>query len=93
MFIRTPVTRDQRQRIEVAIAYPDKFRDDRILVTEDNLVTYGWISTRIELDSDQLRRYKLAPAPKKSKPTSREPSFVAEEGVPLLRRRALPPGR
>ena len=66
MFIRTPVTRDQRQRIEVAIAYPDKFRDVRILVTEDNLVTYGWISTRIELDPDQLCRYK--PPPKSPSP-------------------------
>ena len=70
------MARDQRQRIEVAIAYSDKFRDVRILVTEDNLVTYGWISTCIELDPDQLRRYK--PAPKKSKPASGEPLMSAQ---------------
>ena len=55
------MTGDQRQRIEVALTYPDEFRDVRVLVTEDHLVTYGWISTRIELDPDQLCGYKPAP--------------------------------
>ena len=50
----------------MALSYLDMYRDVRVLVTEDNLVTYEWISTRIELDPDQLRPYKLAP--KKSKP-------------------------
>ena len=79
MFIRTPVTGAQRQRIEVGLTYPDEFRDVRVLVTDDNLVTYGWISTRRELDPGQLRRYK--PASKKSEPASGMPFFEAEEGV------------
>ena len=48
-----------------ALAYPDEGRDVRALVTKDNLVEYGWISTRTELDPDQLRGQK--PAPKKAK--------------------------
>ena len=77
------MTRDQRQRIEVALAYPNEHRDVRVLVIEDNLVTYGSISTRIELYPDQLRPYK--PTPKKSKPASWEPSSEVKEGV------AVPP--
>ena len=49
------MTGDQRQRIEVALAYPDECRDVRVLVIEDNFVSYGWISTRMELDLDQLQ--------------------------------------
>ena len=32
------------------MAYPKKYRDVWVLVNEDSLVTYGWISTRMELD-------------------------------------------
>ena len=56
---------DQRERILEALAYPEEYRDVRVLITEDNLITYGWISTRMELDLDQLRPYK--PASKKAK--------------------------
>ena len=51
-FVRPPVSRDQRQRIMRALAVPDEFRDVRVLVNDDNLVTYGWISTLMELDPD-----------------------------------------
>ena len=46
------MSRNQRQRILEALAYPKEYRDVRVLVTEDNLVTYGWISIRMELDPD-----------------------------------------
>ena len=74
---------DQRQRIEVGLAYPDEYRGIRVLITEDNLVTYGSISTRMKLDPNQLRPFK--PAQKKSKPTSGEPTAEAKEraAVPL----------
>ena len=61
----------------IALAYPKESRDVRVLVTEENLVSYGWTFTRIELDLDQLCGYK--PAPKKSNPASGEPSFEAGE--------------
>ena len=63
----------------MALACPDEYRDVSVLIIEDNLVTYRWISTRMELDPDQLHPYK--PAPKKSKPDSGEPLAEAEEGV------------
>ena len=40
----------QEERIITALAYPDEARDVRALVTENNLITYGWIGTRMELD-------------------------------------------
>ena len=49
------MSREQRQRIIRAFAVPDEYRDVWVLVNEDNLITYGWISTRMELDPDQLR--------------------------------------
>ena len=70
------MSRDQLQRIMEALAHPKEFRDVRVLITEDNLITYGWISTRMELDPDQLCTYK--PAPKKSKSTIGEPSAAVE---------------
>ena len=62
-----------------ALAYPDEYRDVRVLVNEDNLVTYGWISTRMELDPDQLRACR--PAPKKSKFAAGASSAAIEEDV------------
>ena len=44
-----------------ALASLDEGRDVRALVTEDNLVEYRWISTRMELDPDQLRGQKSSP--------------------------------
>ena len=55
------MTLEQGKRIMTALAYPDEGRDVRALVTEDNLVEYGWISTRIELDTDQLYGQKSGP--------------------------------
>ena len=73
------MSREQRQRIIRAFAVPDEYRDVWVLVNEDNLITYGWISTRMELDPDQLRPYK--PATKKSKAKVRASSAAAEGNV------------
>ena len=54
-FICASVTAEQEERIATALAYPDEARDVRALVNEDNLITYGWIKVRMELDPDQLR--------------------------------------
>ena len=51
-FLRTSVVRKQAERIVTALACPDESRDVQALVTEDNLVEYGWISTWMELDLD-----------------------------------------
>ena len=55
------MTQDQGERITTALAYPKEGRDVPTLVTDNNLVTYGWITTRMELDPDQLRGKKLGP--------------------------------
>ena len=73
------MSEDQRQRILEALAYLEEYRDVRVLVNEDNLVTYGWISTRMELDPDQLRPYK--PAMKKSKAKVGASSAAAEGNI------------
>ena len=49
------MTAEQEERINIALAYPDEARDVRTLVNEDNLITHGWIGTRMELDPDQIR--------------------------------------
>ena len=49
------MTADQEERIATALADTDEARDVRALVNEDNLITHGWIGTRMELDPDQLR--------------------------------------
>ena len=49
------MTAEQEERINIALAFPDEARDVRALVNEDNLITYRWIGTRMELDPDQLR--------------------------------------
>ena len=51
-FIRASVTTEQEERINTALAYPDEARDIRALVNEDNLISHGWIRTRMELDPD-----------------------------------------
>ena len=55
------MTAGQVERIATALAYPDKDRDVRALVNEDNLITHGWIGTRMELDPDQLRGQSSGP--------------------------------
>ena len=55
------MTQEQVERITIALAYPDEGRDVQALVTKDNLVEHGWISTRMELDPDQLRGQKSGP--------------------------------
>ena len=52
---------EQEERINTALSFPDEARDVRALVTEDNLITHGWIRTRMELDPDQLRGQKSGP--------------------------------
>ena len=52
------MTAVQEERITTALSYPDEARDVRALVIEDNLITYGWIGTRMELDPYQLRGQK-----------------------------------
>ena len=52
------MTQEQGERIMTALAYPDERRDVQALVTNDNLLEYKWISTRMELDPDQLRGQK-----------------------------------
>ena len=81
------MTRDQRLRIKSTLAYPDGCRDVRALVSKDDLVSYEWISTRKELNPDQLCPYKQAPKKSKSKPT-REPS--AKVGVAARSKKATP---
>ena len=66
-FLRTSVTQEQAERIATVLACPDEGRDVRALVTEDNMVEYRWISTRMELDPDQLRGQKSAPKKAKAK--------------------------
>ena len=61
------MTPEQAERIATALACPDEGRDVRALITEDNMVEYGWISTRMELDPDQLRGQKSAPKKAKAK--------------------------
>ena len=78
-FVRPPVSGDQQQRILKAPAIPVEYKDVRVLINEDNLTTYGWISTRLELDPDQLRPYK--PAAKMPKSTIGASSVAAEGGV------------
>ena len=46
------MTTEQEERINTALAYPDEARDVRALVNEDNLISHGWIRTRMELDPD-----------------------------------------
>ena len=46
------MTAVQEERITAALASPDEARDVRALVIEDNLITHGWIGTRMELDPD-----------------------------------------
>ena len=46
------MTREQAEQIATALACLDEGRDVRALVTEDNLMEYGWIFTRMELDPD-----------------------------------------
>ena len=60
-FIRTSVTAEEEEWITTALAYPDEARDVRALVNEDNLITHGWIGTRMELDPDQLRGQSSGP--------------------------------
>ena len=55
------MTQEQGEWILTALAYLEEGTDVRALVTKDNLVEYRWISTRIELDPDQLRRQKSGP--------------------------------
>ena len=43
---------EQEERINIALTYPDEARDVRALVNEDNMISYGWIRTRIELEQD-----------------------------------------
>ena len=74
-FLRTSVSPEQAERIAIVLACPDEGRDVWALVTEDNMVEYGWISTQMELDPDQPRGQK--PAPKKAK---------AKVGLPCSRR-------
>ena len=44
------MTAAQEERIISALASPDEARDVRALVVEDNLISHGWIRTRMELD-------------------------------------------
>ena len=46
------MTTEQEERINTALAYLDEARDVRALVNEDNLISHGWIRTRMELDPD-----------------------------------------
>ena len=55
------MTAGQGERIATALAYTDEGRDVRALVNEDNLITHGWIGTRMKLDPDQLRGQSSGP--------------------------------
>ena len=70
------MTQEQGERILTTLAYLDEGRNVRALVTEDNLVEYKWISTRMELDLDQL--CGQSSGPKKAK-TAVEPSTQAAQ--------------
>ena len=62
-------------QIHTTLASTKEGRDVWALVTEDNLVEYGWIFTRIELDPDQLCGHKSGP--KKLKTDSKSSIRVA----------------
>ena len=65
------MTQEQSEQILTVLAYPDDGRDVWALITEDNMIAHGWISPRMELDSNQLRWQKSSS--KKAK-TAAEPA-------------------
>ena len=97
------MTEAQGLRIHAAIAFLNKDRDVRALVTEDNLVAHGWISSRMELDPDQLHGPKSGPKkPKtaagpstqaiqlKKASTSQPPSVASSLKKPICSKSAAP---
>ena len=79
------MTAEQEERINTALSFPDEARDIRALVIEDNLITHGWIRTRMELDPDQLRGQISGPKQTKA-PTGASGSTATP--TPSTRKRA-----
>ena len=84
------MTAEQEERINTALSFPDEARDVRALVIEDNLITHGWIRTRMELDPDQLRVQKSSPKQTKA-PVGASGSTATP--VPSTRKRAATSSR
>ena len=73
------MTTEQEERINTALAYPDEARDVRAFVNEDNLITHGWIRTRMELDPDQLRGQKPGPTQSKTSAKAAEGATTSSQ--------------